>query len=431
MATYAARSGSSKDLVDLSRIFDAADVSAGRLTALLGVFWGTGGVLVTLSTLLGAFPDGWAPGLYGVGASAIVIGGTLLALRGAFLPRWEYLALVILGSVVICLLVVWAGSTRVGLPGVLFVYVTSFSFVSFRPIVWRIVAVSATLHLGALLLVEVDGAVAVWVLTWGVSIITGMIVGEVVEANRRALVQEARLVEELHEADEAKTALLHAVGHELSRPMTAMLGLAQTVADRDDELPAELRRELLLRVVDSTRTLQETLDEILGLSRLSAGQVELVLEQVPLREVIELALDRSGVTPDEVEVDVPDGFEVCADRGRLAHAIANLLTNARRYGEGSPIALDAQASNGDVEVRVRDRGPGIPDDLKSAVFEPFVRASADHIGRGSGLGLSLVRQFVRLHGGDARIDDHPEGGTVVVLSFPREPAQGDVGEPPS
>lgn len=413
----------------LHRLVNAADVSAGRLTALLGIYWGSGGVFAGVATLLGAFPDGWTPGLYTVSVIAIIIACFLAAARGVRLPAGVYLALVILGAMAICLLVLWAGSNRLGVSGILFVYVTTFTFVTFRDRALLLVVVAAAMHLAVLTYLQADGGWAIWSMTWGVSIIAGVVVGEVVEASRRALTERDEAVSQLQRADSTKTALLHAVHHELSRPMSSMEGLAQTVADRGTELSDDARQELMERVVAASARLRETLDELVGVTRLSTGEVRLDLEDLPLREVVTLALDRAEVDGERIEVETPAAIMVRADRGRLAHALANLVVNAARYGgSDGPIVVESRELGEQVEIRVADHGPGIPDEVKEAVFEPFVRAKDSDVGKGTGIGLSLVRQFVRLHGGETWMEDRQGGGNVAVIRFPREGPAGALGE---
>lgn len=410
----------------LHRLVNAADVSAGRLTALLGIYWASGGAFAGVATMLGAFPDGWTPGLYTVSVTAIIIGGILMAARGVRLPAGVYLALVVLGAMAICLLVLWAGSTRLGVSGILFVYVTTFTFVTFRDRALLLVVVAAAMHLAVLIYLQADGGWAIWSITWGVAIIAGVVVGEVVEASRRALTERDEALSQLQRADSTKTALLHAIHHELSRPMSSMEGLAQTVADRGMELSDDSRQELMERVVAASARLRETLDELVGVTRLSTGEVRLDLEDLPLREVITLALDRAEIDGERIEVETPAAIMVRADRGRLAHALANLVVNAARYGgSDGPILVESRELGEQVEIRVADHGPGIPDEAKEAVFEPFVRAKDSDVGKGTGIGLSLVRQFVRLHGGDTWMEDRQGGGNVAVIRFPREgPADG-------
>lgn len=415
--------GAGQDVVNPTRsIIRAADVAAGRLNVLQGIYWGGGGLLIVVAVLLGAFPDGHGTGMLVVGGGASILGAAMLATPRMAMPRWAHVLLSLLGGATISLLVLLAGETNIVLPGVLFVYLPSFAFVGLRRQAFPIIGVASVLHLGILVYRSPDGVVGIWLLTWGVALTAGIVIGEVVESIRRALVRQSQLLDELREADAAKTALLHAVHHELSRPMTAMVGLSQTLLDRGDGIDPGARQQILERISSSTVRLRDTLQELLGLSRIAEGQVHLDLERLPLRSVVDLALDHAEVAPDRIAVAVPQDLEVVVDRARLGHAIANLVTNAVRYGDGSPIELRALRRGDDVEVRVRDGGPGVPDQVKRAVFEPYVRAKDVDIDRGSGLGLSLVRQFLRLHGGTAWLEDAPGGarGTEAVLRFPQE-----------
>ena len=404
----------------LHRLVNPVDVSAGRLTALLGIYWASGGAFAGMATLLGAFPDGWTPGLVTVSVLAVATGGSLLAARRRRLPGGVYVALVVLGAVAICLLVLWAGPTRLGVAGILFVYVTTFAFVTFRDHALLLIVIASAMHLAVLLHLRSDGGWAIWSITWGVAIIAGVVVGEVVEASRRAVDERDEALSQLQQADSSKTALLRAIHHELSRPMSGLEGLAQTVADRGRELSDDSRQELMERVVAASARLRDTLDELVGVTRLSTGEVQLDLDDLPLRDIVTLALDRAEVAAERIEISIPASIIVRADRGRLAHALANLVVNAARYGGSEPIVVTGHELGDQVELRVIDRGPGIPDEAKDVVFEPFVRARDSDVGKGSGIGLSLVRQFVRLHGGQTWMEDRPGGGNVAVIRIPRQ-----------
>ncbi len=407
----------------------ALGIPVGGLNALQGIYWLSAGVLVLTVTALGAFPDGERAWIALVGLFCSVLGGALLLPGIRELSEGAHGALSALGGLGIAAGTYLAGPTHRELVGLLVVYVTGFAFVIAQRWVPIVLPGAAVLHLVVLLAVDTPAAWAVWLASWGIGSLAGWIAGASVQAQRHLACEQSRLAERLREADASKTALLHAVGHELSRPMTTMLGLSQTLADRGEDLGPDARRELAARVADGTLRLRDSLDELLGLTRLQEGRVELDLSRVALPDLVTLALQRAETEADAVEVgDVP-AVEVVVDRGRLAHAIANLVSNAERHGEGIAVRIDALVERDDVEVRVSDRGPGIDDADKVAVFEPFVRARGGDPTRGSGLGLSLVREFVHLHGGSVWVEDRPGGGTVVVLRFPRVPPSGSAAPP--
>lgn len=418
---------------------DAAAVSEGRLNVLQGLFYGSAGILILLATLLGAFPDGERATIYLVGVATSVIGLVLLSPWLPELPAWTHTGLSVLGGLAVAFGTYIAGPTHLELAGLVAVYVTSFAFVMARRLVPITVPIAALAHLWVLHHLDASGLWGIWVGTWGISIVAGWVSGAVVQSHRRSLAEQQRLVDELAQADDAKTALLHAVGHELSRPMTTMRGLSETLAERGEQLDPADRRELAERIADGTIRLNETLQELLGLGRLSTGRVELDLQRVSLRALIASAVDRSGIDPEGLQVHVATDADLVIDPFRLAHALSNLLTNARRYGGDDVIELHAEVvrrpsppgtpAKDEVVVRVRDHGPGIPEDLKSAVFEPFIRAHKEHVPVGSGLGLSLVRQFLRLHGGTAWLEDASGGGTVATVRFPLQAEPPDPGQP--
>lgn len=397
---------------------DSADVAAGRFAALFGVFFASGSAFIIVATVLGAFPNGDILALHANSVMGLTIGLVLLAVRHRELPRWFYLALWVGVSIALSIVVLTAGVDRIGVPGVLFVYLSCVTFAAFRSLAPALVVLVSSLHLGALLVqIPVGEAVGIWALTWGVAVIAGLVVGELVAGNQSATRGRDDLLLRLKQDDEAKTALLNAVGHQLAKPMTAMQGLAQTVAERGDELPADARRELMDRVVAASGRMTETLDELLGVTRLTPGRVVLDLERLPVGDLLELAVQRAEVDPAGVVV-VASPIELTADHGRLAHAIANLITNAERYGGAADIEVAARQVGDRVEVRVADRGPGIPDAAKRVVFDPFVRARDGDTGKGMGIGLSLVNRFAVLHDGSAWVEDREGGGTVAVLSVP-------------
>ncbi|MGY4388318.1 K+-sensing histidine kinase KdpD [Streptomyces sp. TE12347] len=127
-----------------------------------------------------------------------------------------------------------------------------------------------------------------------------------------------------------------------------------------------------------------------------------------------------GVPDDSVELDIPETLPMVAvDRGLLERAVANIVENAVKYSpEGQPVLVSASALAERVELRVVDRGPGIPDEAKDRIFEPFQRYGDAPAGAGVGLGLAVARGFTEAIGGTLTAEDTPGGGLTMVLTLP-------------
>lgn len=280
-----------------------------------------------------------------------------------------------------------------------------------------VLAVSAALHLGALVLAGSSAPLGQWLVVWGVALVTGLVVQQVLASQRQLGAQQRRLVEQLRQADATKTALVHSVGHELARPMTALVGLAETLREHVDELSPAQQAELAERLAVNARRLQGMLDGLLDLGRLTRGTVSFDLDDMKLADAVREAVNLASAS-DRVEVADLDDIVVRADPVRLPHALANLVDNAVKYGGGAPIEIDAIRRSDGVVLVVADHGPGVPDDTKQRVFDPFERARPEDAAHGTGLGLSLVRQFAQLHGGTVWLEDQPGGGTRACLWLP-------------
>jgi PAS domain S-box-containing protein len=203
--------------------------------------------------------------------------------------------------------------------------------------------------------------------------------------------------------------------HELRTPLTSLLGFVEMLSrarHRLDETKLQTMFDAMTRSGDRLAVLIENL---LDLSKLQAGQVQVDIEPVPIdalaREVV-----ASTPPPDgrRVEVEVTDTPIALADRHRLDQVVTNLLTNAYRYG-GPNISLSGARLNGDVILSVTDDGPGVEDQLLDDLFQPFSRGSTSSTIGGSGLGLAIVKMLVEACGGEIWHEAlHPTGARFCV-----------------
>jgi two-component system sensor histidine kinase KdpD len=159
------------------------------------------------------------------------------------------------------------------------------------------------------------------------------------------------------------------------------------------------------------------------MSRLQAGALSVFCRPTGLDEVVAAALDDLGPASRAVTVDIPESLpEVQADPGILERVIVNLTGNALRYSPpGKPPLLAASALGDRVELRVVDRGPGIPADDRDRVFVPFQRLGDTDNTSGVGLGLALSRGLTEVMGGNLDLDDTPGGGLTMIVSLPAAP----------
>jgi two-component system sensor histidine kinase KdpD len=169
---------------------------------------------------------------------------------------------------------------------------------------------------------------------------------------------------------------------------------------------------------------------LLDMSRLQTGTVTPIIRETDLDEVVPMAL--GGVPEDSVELDIPETLPmVHVDRGLLERAVANVVENAVKYSPaGERVLVSASAIADRVEVRVVDRGPGVPDEAKDRIFEPFQRYGDSPRGAGVGLGLAVARGFTEAVGGTLHAEDTPGGGLTMVLALrtapERRPEQPDL-----
>jgi two-component system sensor histidine kinase MtrB len=203
------------------------------------------------------------------------------------------------------------------------------------------------------------------------------------------------------------------VSHELRSPLTTLSTSLEVLRGRRDELPERAQAALDLLSSDVER-FQRMVEDLLEISRFDAGVVRLDLEDVRLGELVLHAVTAAPDEdfPIELEAGVSDQL-VRADKRRLERVIANLVDNARTHG-GGVARVAVEQSNGAMRVLVEDAGPGVPAEEREQIFERFARGSAAGRragGGGSGLGLALVAEHVRLHGGRVWVEDRGGAGS--------------------
>ncbi|WP_035802784.1 ATP-binding protein [Kitasatospora mediocidica] len=252
-------------------------------------------------------------------------------------------------------------------------------------------------------------------------------VAAALERDRLAAV--AAEIEPIKAADRMRTALLAAVSHDLRTPLAAARASVGSLRSPDVEFSAEDQSELLATADESLVKLTRLVDNLLDMSRLQAGALTLHLIPVHLDEVLPRALDSlSPQSPAErgTPVDAPVrpvGLAavppVLADPPLLERVLANVITNALRHNApGEPVLVTAGAHLDRVEIRIADRGPGIPAADRDRVFLPFQRLGDTDNTTGVGLGLALSRGLAEAMGGTLEVEDTPGGGTTMLLTLP-------------
>jgi len=248
---------------------------------------------------------------------------------------------------------------------------------------------------------------------------------QVAEANRQlhaANEELARLCEKTRELDQLKTDLFANVSHELRTPLALILGPVRRMLAGD--LAPALRNDLEV-VERNARTLLRHVNDLLDVARLEARQMSASYAEVDLARLVRFTAGHFDVLADErritFPVEAPESAPAEADPEKIQRVLLNLLSNAFKFtppGGQVCCALVTQGSR--AVITVTDSGPGVPPEMREVIFERFRQGNGGTSRRfgGTGLGLAIARDFVRLHGGDIRVDEAPAGGAMFTVELP-------------
>jgi two-component system sensor histidine kinase KdpD len=221
------------------------------------------------------------------------------------------------------------------------------------------------------------------------------------------------------ETDRLRTALLGAVSHDLRTPLATIKASVTSLLETGVAWSPEQTNAFLATIRDETERLNRLVGRLLDASRIRAGVVHVFFREVSLEGVVNAALAGLGSVAEQVDVDVPESLpHVQTDPTLLERVIANLVENAVRWSPPrTPVSVSAGQVSGRVDLRITDRGPGIPLDRRGEVFQPFQRLSDSQPGEGVGLGLAVSRGFLDAMGNELLIEDTPGGGTTMVIAL--------------
>ena len=230
--------------------------------------------------------------------------------------------------------------------------------------------------------------------------------------------------EALVNADRIKADFLHHVSYELRSPLTNIIGFAHFLGDSATGPLTPKQNEYLGYITVSTNALLAIINDILDLASIDAGAMTLHLGEVDIRKTMESAAEgiRDRLVKNLITLDIETPSSIgafVADEQRVRQVLFNLLSNAVGFSpSGGAIALKAERGEDGVTFSVTDQGPGIPSELKDRIFDRFESHSRGSRHRGAGLGLSIVRSFVELHGGSVQVESAVGLGTTVKCIFP-------------
>ncbi len=230
---------------------------------------------------------------------------------------------------------------------------------------------------------------------------------------------EAAEADSLARANDLRSALLAAVSHDLRTPLSSIKAASSSLLS--DQLafgPDETR--VLLETIDAEADrLNSLVENLLDMSRLQTGSMDVLDQSTDVNELIEAALDSVAPRRQQVAVDVESPLpRIRTDPVLLERAVANLIDNGLVHADGSGLRVEAGPVAGRVDIRVIDRGPGIRPQDRDRVFQPFQRVGDTQSRVGVGLGLAVARGFVEAVGGDLDVEDTPGGGCTMVIRIP-------------
>jgi nitrogen-specific signal transduction histidine kinase len=249
-------------------------------------------------------------------------------------------------------------------------------------------------------------------------------------AFRRIAELEAEL--EVARAESEKGAVVKArflanMSHEFRTPLNAILGFSELLAcDPNQKLDAERRREYIAAIHDSGRRLSTTLDNILEMTKIEGGTVELSEREIPVSELIAASVQLVRAEADKaqlrIDIEIADDRVLVVDERAVRRVLVNLLLNAIKFNHpGGHVRLAARTNSvGGLAIRITDTGIGIEEVTIPKLLEPFVQASDDlaRLYEGGGLGLTVAKGLLELHDGKLEIESKPEFGTAVTVVFP-------------
>jgi PAS domain S-box-containing protein len=260
----------------------------------------------------------------------------------------------------------------------------------------------------------------------GVDLFTGYI-RDITERKRaeadvqKALESEREAADRLRVLDEMKNTFLQAVSHDLRTPLSVVLGVALTLDREDLTLSPNEARDLRRRLAVNARKLERMLSNLLDLERLKRGVVEANPELTDVGQlVLRSVAEADFLTDRDVRLQA-DPILATIDPAKVERIVENLLVNAAKHTpDGTVIWIRVIPEEGGIQIVVEDDGPGVPQDVRTAIFEPFRQGPGDHPSPGAGIGLSLVARFAALHGGTAWVQDREGGGASFRVRLPSE-----------
>ena len=226
-------------------------------------------------------------------------------------------------------------------------------------------------------------------------------------------------ITERRRVDELRDSILSAVSHELRTPLTSIIGFAITLKEKGSTLAEPTREKMVDHLAEQAHKLERLLSDLLDLDRLRRGFVQPSFRMSDVGELVAQVASGYAATDHAIEVEA-DHVLAEIDPPKIERIIDNLIANAVRHTPpGTAISVVVRAQEGGVLVAVNDRGSGVAEAERKAIFEIFNRGSAglDRAG-GTGIGLSLVAQFTALHGGRAWVEDNPGGGSSFRVFLP-------------
>lgn len=256
-------------------------------------------------------------------------------------------------------------------------------------------------------------------------------IAERVTGELYSTVQELKRVNEefdranrdLQAANQTMKDFVAIASHDLRGPVSAILGFASTMLQQWNSFEDREKQDYLTIIERRSKYLTRMLDSLLTVSRIEAGAIEVHRETIDVAAAIEEVLEEFADRADQIEIRCPDSLKLLADPDHLHRILVNYISNAFKYG-GPPVEVVVTDTGEWVEVAVRDRGNGIPQEFAPRLFHKFARADTDgsRTEKGSGLGLSIVSGLARANNGEAWYETNRPKGSTFCVRLPKQEA---------